>query len=116
MTRQAELEELVFHEAWDLDGVRILIRMGQDPGRERMRKLIDALKELDEILSGQRTLDRRLAYAFWTIANVEQDLGSWAREGREWPPELTNEELIELLMSVEYLFEGGVSPQDADDE
>lgn len=110
MSRQTDLEELVLHEGTSMDGIVVLIRMGQDPGWDRMKRLIDALKELDEILRGQTTLDRRLSYAFWALAFYgQQDIGSWAREGRPWPPELANEELISLLTYVECLFEGGLT-------
>jgi len=115
MSRQAELEELILYEGTAMDGIPVLIRMGQDPGRERMKRLNRALAELEEILRGQTTLDRRLAYAFWALATyVDQNIRSWAREGREWPPELMNEELIELLMKVEYLFEGGLTEEEGE--
>lgn len=115
MSRQTALQELVLHEATSMDGIVVLIRMGQDPGRDRMQRLIGALKELDDILRGQTTLDRRLAYAFWALATyVEQNIHSWVREGRQWPPELANEELVDLLISVEYLFEGGLTEEERD--
>ena len=115
MSRQTDLEELVLHEATSVDGVLVLIRMGQDPGRDRMKRLIDALKGLDEMLRGQTTLDRRLAHAFWALAfYAQQDIDSWTREGRQWPPELANEEMISLLTYVEYLFEGGLTEKEAD--
>ena len=115
MSRQTDLEELVLREGTSLDGIVVLIRMGQDPGRDRMKRLIGALKELDEILRGQTMLDRRLAYAFWALASyTEQNIRSWTREGREWPPELANEELIDLFTGVEYLFEGGLTQEEPD--
>lgn len=115
MSRQTELEQLVIHESCALDGVVILLRMGQDPGRERMQRLNAALEELDGYLRGQTTLDRRRAYAFWSIAHyVDQEIQSWIRAGREWPAELTNEELIELQIRVENLFEGGLTDDEAE--
>ena len=115
MSRQSELEQLVIHESCALDGIVILIRIGQDPGRERMQRLNAALAELDEYLRGQITLDRRLAYAFWSLAHyVDQELQSWTRAGREWPAELTNEELMELQINVENLFEGGLTDDEAE--
>lgn len=117
MSRQTELEELVFHEATAIDGIVVLIRMGQDPGPERMHRLNSAVKEMDEILRGQTTLDRRLAYAFWSLAYyVDQNLNSWAREGREWRPELINEESIELGIHIENLFEGGLTGEETEEE
>ncbi|MCU0960620.1 MAG: hypothetical protein MUF48_11000 [Pirellulaceae bacterium] len=117
MSRQTELEELVFHEAFSMDGIAVMVRMGQDPGAERMASLISAMKELDEILRGQTVLDRRLAYAFWSLASsLDGNLHSWAREGRQWRPELIHEELYNLLLYVEYLFEGGLTKDEADEE
>jgi hypothetical protein len=110
MSRQTDLEQLILHEAFAVDGILISIRMGQDPGRARMRRLNRALEELDGILRGQSTLDRRLAYACWALAShVDRNIRSWDREGREWPAELMNEELIGLLIHVENLFEGGLT-------
>lgn len=116
MSRQAELEELIFYESCAEDGIVIAIRMGQDPGRERMRRLNSVLQELDEITRGQTTLDRRLAYALFGLAVYpDQETRSWTRAGREWPRELISRELIELAIHVEGIFEGGLTGEELDE-
>ena len=115
-SRQAELEALIFHESCAVDGIAIMIRMGQDPGRERMRRLNSVLQELEELTRGQTTLDRRLAYALFGLAVYpDQETRSWARAGREWPGELVSEELIELVIHVERVFEGGLTGEEMDE-
>lgn len=116
LSRQAELEALIFHESCAVDGIAIMIRMGQDPGRERMRRLNSVLQELEELTRGQTTLDRRLAYALFGLAVYpDQETRSWARAGREWPLELVSEELIELVIHVERIFEGGLTGEEMDE-
>ena len=113
MSRQTELEELVFHESCAEDGIVIMLRMGQDPGRERMHRLNSALKELDELSRGQTTLDRRLAYALFALAVYpDQETRSWAHAGREWLRELVSQEVIELMIHVESIFEGGLTGEE----
>lgn len=115
MSRQAELEALIFQESCTVDGIAIMIRMGQDPGRERLRRLNTVLQELEELTRGQTTLDRRLAYALFGLAVYpDQETRSWARAGREWPVELVSEELIELVIHVERIFEGGLTGEEMD--
>ena len=60
MSRRSEVEELVIQEAAAEDGIVVEVRMGRDPGRERMKKLNSALEELEGLLQGERTMDRRL--------------------------------------------------------
>ena len=115
MSRQAELEALIFHESCAEDGIVIMIRMGQDPGRERMRRLNNALQELDELTRGQTVLDRRLAYALFGLAVYpDQETRSWTRAGREWPEDLVSREVIELGIHVENIFEGGLTDEELD--
>ena len=84
MSRQAELEALIFDESCAEDGIVIMIRMGQDPGRERVRRLNNALQELDELTRGQTVLDRRLAYALFGLAVYpDQETRSWTRAGKD---------------------------------
>lgn len=107
MSRRTELEQLVIHEATSIEGIPVLIRMGTDPGRERMKILNDALEELEDLLKGEETLDRRFAFSLFALAfYVDSNINSWIREGREWPPELVNEEAPRLIMQVEYVLEG----------
>ena len=117
MSRRSELEELVIREAAAEDGIVIEVRMGRDPGRERMKKLTSALEELDQLLREEQTLDRRLAYSLYALSvYVDQNMNSWAEQGREWREEFVNDEVPTLVMYVEYLLEGiPFKPDNSDD-
>ena len=107
MTRQAELQELVIQEAAALDSIPVAIRMGRDPGSERMQRLNSALEELDGLLAGQTSLERRFAYALYALAyHVDTHVQSWIREGMVWRQDFLDDELPRLLMHVEYLLDG----------
>ena len=107
MSRRTELEELVIREAAAEDGIVIEVRMGRDPGRERMKKLNSALEELDELLREEQTLDRRLAYSLYALSvYVDQTMNSWAEQGKAWPEEFVNHEVPTLVMYVAYCLEG----------
>jgi hypothetical protein len=117
MSRRAELEQFVIREAVSEDGIPVLIRMGTDPGRPRMKELNAALGELERLLEGERVLDRRFAYALYALAYyVSTNVDSWLREGREWPAEFVDEELDELLMHVESILDGGLFVEELDGE
>ena len=107
MTREEELQQFVVRESTSLDSIPVEVRMGRDPGSDRMQRLNAALEELDGLLAGQTALDRRFAFALYALAyHVEQQVLSWAREGKKWREDFLDDELPRLLMHVEYLLDG----------
>src|SRR5215212_6427129 len=51
------------------DGLLASVRQGLDPGAERMRQLISALRTVFDSLRGQAELDRQLAAALFTLGS-----------------------------------------------
>ena len=82
------------------------IRQGQDPGPERMRQLILALRTVFRSLGKQAELDRHLAAALFTLgSDVPLTISSLASKGQTWRREFMEVEVYELLMGVQSIFE-----------
>jgi hypothetical protein len=80
--------------------------MGDDPGPERMKRLLEALKVVFKDLQGATAIDRRLAAGLHGLAVFsDQEISSWARQGRKWRPALVNIEAPALAMAVLSIFE-----------
>ena len=102
-----QARQLILDEGSSTEGVVVLIRMGIDPGKDRMDQLLEALQLVFVDLSDQLEIDRELAYALFGLANhVEANINSWISQGKKWPDRLVDRELPELLMAVESIFCG----------
>jgi hypothetical protein len=111
-----EARQLILNEGIGERGIVVLIRMGDDPGPERMQRLLDALRVQFTELGDSQTIDRQLAYALFGLANhVEANINSWITQGRKWPDRLVDRELPELLMAVESIFCGEWMGDEEDD-
>ncbi len=90
----------------DGDGLLVGIRNGEDPGVERMQRLISALKIVFHALNGQAELDRHLAAALYTLgSDVPLTISSLASKGQIWRRGFMEDEVYELLMGVQSIFE-----------
>jgi hypothetical protein len=90
------------------DGKSLLdsVRNGVDPGRERMLQLISALRTVFHSLSKQAELDRHLAAALFALgSDLPLTISSLASKGLIWRKEFMEEEVYELLMGVQGIFE-----------
>jgi hypothetical protein len=82
------------------------VRDGDDPGPERMRRLVSALAVVFHSLSGQGVIDRKLASALFTLgSNVPLTISSLANRGHVWRKGFMEEEVYELLVGVQSIFE-----------
>ena len=88
------------------DSLLASVRNGQDPGTERMRQLNAALITIYNSLSGQADLDRKLAAALFSLgSDVPLTISSLANKGQSWRRGFMEEEIYELLMGVQSIFE-----------
>jgi len=102
-----EARDLLLAESLAVDGVLIALRMGDDPGPERMGRLIAALRVIFDQLQGATVIDRELAYALHGFAVYpDMHVSSWARQGRKWRPGLVENELPALGFAIESIFAG----------
>jgi len=104
-----QARDLILRETWgDLPASYVVsIRMGEDPGPERMATLLAALKILHDGLQGQTQIDRRLAYCLYCLATyIPANLKSWSKAGATWRDDLVGDEQLRLGLAVESIFEG----------
>ncbi|HEX8708278.1 MAG TPA: hypothetical protein VF723_08555 [Pyrinomonadaceae bacterium] len=88
------------------DGLLPVVRNGQDPGEERMRRLISALWTVYHSLVGRTELDRNLAAALFTLgSDVPLTISALASKGVSWRRGFMETEVYELLMAVQSIFE-----------
>jgi hypothetical protein len=90
----------------DGDSLLASVRNGEDPGAERMRQLNSALETTFHSLNNQAELDRHLAAALFTLgSDVPLTISSLASKGQTWRKGFMEEEVYELLMGVQSIFE-----------
>ena len=96
---------LIITEATEQTGILTLVRMGDDPGRDRMSLLIKAVQIAFEGLRGERQIERLLAASLFNLAFHIQSQLSAKQPSSSWPPELLGSEKIDLYLAVESIFE-----------
>ncbi|HEX8136284.1 MAG TPA: hypothetical protein VF544_01715 [Pyrinomonadaceae bacterium] len=90
----------------DSSSLLVSVRNGEDPGAERMRRLNTALRTIFDALHGQAELDRQLAAALFTLgSDVPLTISSQVSRGQSWRRGFMEEEVYELLMGVQSIFE-----------
>lgn len=102
-----EAVSLIISEARaDGDSLLAQVREGQDPGRERMRTLVSALRTIFNSLSRQAELDRQLAAALFALgSDLPLTISALASRGQIWRREFMEDEVYQLLMGVQGIFE-----------
>jgi len=106
MTPEDAVSLIISEARADEDSLLASVREGRDPGRERMRRLISALRAVFNALSKQAELDRHLAAALFTLgSDLPLTISSLASKGQSWPREFMEDEIYELLMGVQGIFE-----------
>jgi hypothetical protein len=90
----------------DRDSLLACVRKGEDPGMQRMARLISALATVFHSVRGEATLDRRLAAALFRLgSDVPLTISSRASQGQSWRQGFMEVEVYELLVGVESIFE-----------
>ena len=88
------------------DSLLASVRGGRDPGAERMRRLVSALAVVYHSLGGRPEIERRLASALFTLgSDVPLTISSLASKGHGWRKGFMEEEVYELLVGVQSIFE-----------
>ena len=103
-----EATGLVLYEGGGGDerSLHVLFHGGEDPGPERMRRLLAALRVVFDAHAGKTVLDRGLAAALWAIGNTTWDkYWQWPEHRRAERPGL-EDEVVELITAVESVFLG----------
>jgi hypothetical protein len=106
MTPQ-EAEALILYEGVASGGMALQVRMGEDPGPERMAAIVDAIRTVHDSLDGVDMIGRSLAYALHCLATeVPTNINSWIRVGATWREALVAKEQFRLMRAVESVFSG----------
>lgn len=86
------------------DPIYMCLRNRDDPGSERMRRRIDAVRITVASESGKSALDRAFASALWGVGHIAwEQYALWPEAARAVRPSL-EKELIDLSEAVEAVF------------
>jgi hypothetical protein len=106
MTPQ-EARRLLIEEGLSPDGISVSVRMGDDPGEDRLARIAAALEVIVEQTRRDEALDRELMMALWAIAyHGEFQAESWQRQGGRWRHGRFNEQIAEIALKVEEYISG----------
>ncbi|MFN2452634.1 MAG: hypothetical protein ABR577_00255 [Pyrinomonadaceae bacterium] len=106
MNSEEAVKVIIYEAHTGTEGVLASVRKGEDPGAERMRNLIRALKVVFELLQTETELNRILAAALFVLgSDVPMSISSWANKGQIWRKGFMEEEVYEMLMGVQSIFD-----------
>lgn len=102
-----EAVSLIISEARpDGDSLLAHVREGQDPGSLRMQTLVSALRTIFNSLGKRAQLDRPLAAALFALgSDLPLTISALASRGQTWRREFMEDEVYQLLMGVQGIFE-----------
>jgi hypothetical protein len=106
MTLEEAVALIISEASPNGDSLLASVRRGEDPGVERMGQLISALATVFHSLKGYPALDRNLAAALFILgSDVPLTISSLASKGHAWRSGFMEDEIYELLMGVQSIFE-----------
>lgn len=99
-----EAKDLILHEGTPVNGIHICVRMGDDPGHERMMRIVEAIDSMIANEDLGASIERKMAYSLFVIAHeTEVQSTSWQEEN-QWRDGGFFEDLTVLQENVfEYL-------------
>ena len=101
-----QARQLVLKEATSEDGMLVSARMSVMPDRESTLQLAAALEAIFTAIQDEATLDRRLANALFSLSfHLQNEVGSWQRQGSKLREELLSDELPQIYLIIESIFE-----------
>jgi hypothetical protein len=106
MTSEEAIALIISEASAGRESLLLTVQRGEDPGSERMRTLSLALSTVFHSLEGHFELDRNLAAALFTLgSDVPLTISSLASKGHGWRSGFMEDEVYELLMGVQSIFE-----------
>jgi len=106
MTSEEAIALIIYEAGASRESLLMTVRRGEDPGNERMRSLSLALSTVFQSIEGHLELDRNLAAALFTLgSDVPLSISSLASKGHSWRRGFMEDEVYELLMGVQSIFE-----------
>ncbi|HKY04281.1 MAG TPA: hypothetical protein VJQ56_05305 [Blastocatellia bacterium] len=106
MTSDDALALIISEARPDGEGLLASVKNGEEPGAERMNRLISALAVVFRALGGRVEIDRKLAAALFALGSeLPLTISSLASRGHVWRKGFMEDEVYELLMGVQSIFE-----------
>jgi hypothetical protein len=106
MTSEEAIALIISEVSEGGESLLVTVRRGEDPGSERMRRLNLALHIVFQSLEGHAELERNLAAALFTLgSDVPLTISSLAGRGHSWRRGFMEDEVYQLLMGVQSIFE-----------
>jgi hypothetical protein len=106
MTSEEAVALVIFEASEGVESLLMTVRRGEDPGVERMLHLSLALRVVFQALEGSLELERNLAAALFTLgSDVPLTISSLAGRGQSWRRGFMEDEVYQLLMGVQSIFE-----------
>lgn len=106
MTSEEARALIIYEASASRESLLMTVRRGEDPGSERMRYLSLALSTAFQSYEGHPELDRNLAAALFTLgSDVPLTISSLASKGHSWRSGFMEDEVYEMLMGVQSIFE-----------
>jgi predicted DNA binding protein len=103
----ASARKLIINEGIGEDGIAVLVRMGDDPGKERFEALLKALQSVHDEIKDNDIIEKQLAHAIFSIAfHTATQISSWINNGAEYREELTEKQLPLIEAACESIFAG----------
>ncbi len=116
MTPDDALALIISEARPDGDSLLASVKNGEEPGTQRMSRLISALAVIFHSLGGRAEIDRKLAAALFALGSeLPLTISSLASRGHSWRRGFMEDEVYELLMGVQSIFEDRpVGPEPAE--
>jgi hypothetical protein len=106
MTSEEAIALIISEAGASRESLLMTVRRGEDPGSERMRSLSLALSTVFQAIESHPELDRNLAAALFTLGSeVPLTISSLASKGHSWRSGFMEDEVYEMLMGVQSIFE-----------
>ncbi|MDT5062868.1 MAG: hypothetical protein QOH63_3327 [Acidobacteriota bacterium] len=106
MTSEEAIALIISEVSESGESLLMTVRRGEDPGSERMRRLNLALHIVFQSLENHPELERDLAAALFTLgSDVPLTISSLAGRGHSWRRGFMEDEVYQLLMGVQSIFE-----------
>ena len=103
-----EAKEHIISEGTSSNSIAVTVRMGDDPGKDRIKGIIEAIDVLIENEDLGSPIDRNIAYSLFVIAHeTEVQSASWQTD-KQWRNGGFCDDLIELQGKVEEYLMGSI--------
>lgn len=99
-----DAKALILREGLGEHGLPVTLRMGDDPGAERVGAILVSLRVLFDELRGRAAVDRTLACALFSLAYHTEAMTNVRNPSRVWRDTFLDLERLRIVAAVESIF------------